>query len=161
MSDALSRSPHGPLATAPERVTSSERPRVSPLDAAILADALLLLHAAVVLFVVGGQALVLAGGIMGWRWVRNLAFRVTHLAVLLFVIAQSWLGALCPLTTWEMELRRAAGQATYGESFIAHWVGRALYYDAPGPVFTTVYSAFGALVLASWWWVPPRRRNSA
>ena len=130
---------------------------MSPPVAAVLADALLLLHAGVVLFVVGGQALVLAGGVMGWRWVRGLAFRAAHLAVLMLVVAQSWLGAWCPLTTWEMALRRAAGQATYGESFIAHWAGRALYFDAPSWVFTAVYTAFGALVLATWWWFPPRR----
>jgi len=133
---------------------------VSAQHAALLADALALLHAAVVLFVVGGQALVLAGGALGWRWVRNLVFRAAHLALLLFVIVQSWLGALCPLTLWEMQLRRTAGQATYGESFVAHWVGRALYYDAPSWVFTAAYTAFGALVLASWRWLPPRRRRT-
>ena len=35
--------------------------------AAVLADAILLLHVAVVLFVLGGQALFLLGGWRGWR----------------------------------------------------------------------------------------------
>jgi hypothetical protein len=130
---------------------------VSP---ALLADALLVLHAAVVLFVVGGQVLVLVGGLLGWCWVRSLLFRAAHLSVLLFVIAQSWLGRRCPLTDWEMALRREAGESAYGESFVAHWVGRLLYYQAPPWAFTLAYSAFGLLVLISWYWFPPRRPGS-
>ena len=73
--------------------------------------------------------------------------------------AQAWLGRICPLTTWEMALRQRAGQATYGESFIAHWLGRLLYWDAPPWVFTAAYTLFGLAVLATWWRLPPRRRG--
>ena len=62
---------------------------------------------------------------------------------------------LCPLTTLEMALRMAAGERTYAGSFIAHWLGRLLYYQAPPWVFALVYTAFGALVAAAWWLVPP------
>ena len=129
---------------------------------ALLADAILVLHLAVVLFVVGGQALVIAGGLRGWGWVRRRSFRIAHLAVIGFVVVQTWLGQHCPLTVWEQALRRAAGQAAYGESFIEHWVSRILFYQAPWPVFVATYTLFAALVLASWrWWPPrPRRRES-
>jgi hypothetical protein len=129
---------------------------VSP---ALLADALLVVHAAVVVFVVGGQVMVLVGGPLGWGWVRSLLFRVAHLVVLLVVIVQSWLGRRCPLTDWEMALRREAGQSAYGESFVAHWVGSLLFYEAPSWAFTLAYTVFGVLVLASWYWLPPRRRR--
>ena len=47
--------------------------------AAHLADAVLFLHAGFVLFVVGGQAMVLLGWYRGWRWTRGFTWRVLHL----------------------------------------------------------------------------------
>jgi hypothetical protein len=47
-----------------------------------LADAVLVLHAGVVLFVVAGLALTLVGGALRWRWVRNFWFRAAHLAAI-------------------------------------------------------------------------------
>ncbi len=134
---------------------------MSPALAALLADALLVLHWAVVLFVVGGWLWVLIGWRRGWLLARSLAFRLAHLAAIGVVAAQAWLGRLCPLTVWEMALRQRAGQATYGESFIAHWLGRMLYWGAPGWVFTLAYSGFALAVLWTWWVLPPlwRRRR--
>ncbi len=122
-----------------------------------LADAVLSLHALFVLFVVGGQVLVLLGGWRGWDWVRRLWFRLLHLAAIAVVVAQAWLGVLCPLTTLEMWLRRQAGEAGYEGSFIQHWLQYLLYYTAPPWVFIVAYTLFGLLVLASWFLVPPRR----
>ncbi|MBK6866865.1 MAG: DUF2784 domain-containing protein [Burkholderiales bacterium] len=127
--------------------------------AALFADAVLALHAAIVLFVVGGLVYVLAGHPRGWFGARSLRLRLAHLAAIGVVAAQAWLGRLCPLTVLEMWLRRQAGQLTYGESFIAHWLGRLLYWEAPGWVFTAAYTAFGLAVLAAWWWLPPDRRR--
>ena len=126
--------------------------------AGLLADAILLLHVAIVLFVVGGQALILLGGWRHWSWVRSLRLRLVHAALVVFIALQAWLGQLCPLTVWEQSLRRAAGQDSYAEGFIEHWLGRLLYVQAPWWVFVLGYSAFALLVLASWRWVPPRRR---
>ena len=52
----------------------------------------------------------------------------------------------------------AQGQPVTGEDFIAHWLGRILFYHAPPWVFAAVYSAFGLLVLWSWFAVRPGRR---
>jgi len=125
-----------------------------------LADLILVVHAGIVAFVVLGQAAILLGGALRWRWVRNRAFRFAHLATIAFVVLQTWLGALCPLTILEQHYRRLAGQGVYTESFIGHWLGRAIFYDAPWSAFVVAYSIFGALVLASWWWVPPLPRAS-
>ncbi|HXV77999.1 MAG TPA: DUF2784 domain-containing protein [Candidatus Polarisedimenticolaceae bacterium] len=120
-----------------------------------LADSVLALHAAFVIFVVVGLALVLVGGARGWRWVRNPWFRLAHLLAIGVVVLQAWLGVLCPLTTLEMRLRERAGDAVYRGSFIAHWLERLLYYDAPAWVFVVCYTGFGLLVAGSWWWVRP------
>ena len=123
----------------------------------IAADALLFLHLLFVAFVIFGLLLIFIGWWRRWRWVRGVWFRVLHLGAIGFVVLQSWLGAICPLTTWEMALRARAGDAVYQGAFIAHWMQALLYYQAPTWVFTLVYTAFGLLVCASWWWVPPRR----
>jgi hypothetical protein len=122
-----------------------------------LADAVLALHVGVVAFVVLGQLAVLAGGWLQWEWVRNPWFRATHLLLMLFVAGQAWLGALCPLTVWEQDLRAIAGEATHGGSFVEYWLSRLIFFRAPWWAFVAAYTAFAALVLASWWWVPPRR----
>lgn len=128
----------------------------------LLADAVLLLHAALVLFVLSGPLLCVLGHWRGWPVFNRLGFRLLHGAVLLVVIAQAWLGRLCPLTVWESWLRVRAGQAVYSESFVAHWVGRLLFYEAPMWAFAAVYTAFGLLVLAVWWRVPlPPQRPPA
>ncbi len=132
---------------------------MSVTTAALLADAMLALHLGVVLFVVGGLPYVLLGYRRGWRGARSLMFRLAHLLAIGIVAAQAWLGRLCPLTVWEMALRQRAGQASYGASFVAHWLGRLLYWDAPGWVFTAAYTLFGLAVLAAWWWLPPERRR--
>lgn len=131
----------------------------SPGVAALLADALLALHVGVVVFVVGLLPLVLAGGALGWHWVRGFGLRLTHLALMVFIAAQAWLGQLCPLTVWEQALRRAAGQGSYGESFIEHWLSRLLYWNAPWWVFVAAYTGFAVLVALAWWWVRPQRRR--
>ena len=132
----------------------------SPATAALLADALLALHVGVVVFVVGLLPLVLVGGALGWRWVRSFGLRITHLALIVFVAAQAWLGQLCPLTVWEQALRRTAGQGSYGESFIEHWLSRLLYWNAPWWAFVAAYTAFAVLVALAWWWVRPQRRGT-
>lgn len=133
---------------------------LSPQAAAWLADAVLVLHAAVVLFVVGGLVLVLAGNALGWGWVNGVGFRLAHLAAIGVVVAQSWLGVDCPLTTWEMRLRAAADQPVHGQGFIAFWLQRLIFYEAPAWVFGVVYTLFGLAVVLAWWRYPPRRRRA-
>jgi hypothetical protein len=131
---------------------------LSPPIAGLLADAILLTHAGVVVFVVAGLPVILIGGWRDWRWVRGRAFRFTHLALIAFIVVQTWLGQLCPLTVWENQLRQIAGHNGYTDSFIEHWLSRLLFFDAPWWVFVVAYSVFGLLVALAWWWVPPRSK---
>jgi hypothetical protein len=125
----------------------------------LLADIVLVLHVAVVAFVVGGLLLVVAGNLRGWRWVNARGFRLAHLGAILFVIAETWLGMVCPLTALETWLRAQAGAAGYGGGFIEHWLQRMLYYDVPWWVFAVGYSLFGLLVVAAWVRFPPESRR--
>ena len=115
---------------------------MTPLGYRIAADVVLAVHVAFVLFVVLGLVLTLIGGARGWGWVRNPWFRVGHLLAIGIVVAQAWLGQICRLTTLEMALRSRAGDAVYSGSFIAHWMEKLLYYQAPLWVFAIVYTAF-------------------
>ncbi|MCH8237711.1 MAG: DUF2784 domain-containing protein [Proteobacteria bacterium] len=119
------------------------------------ADVIGVVHALFVLFVVGGQALILAGWGLGWAWSRNRALRYGHLGAIAYVVVQQWLGQWCPLTIWEGDLRRMAGGQGYQAGFIADWLDRLLYYSAPGWVFTLVYTLFGALVAATFVYYRP------
>jgi hypothetical protein len=133
---------------------------MTPTTYSLLADALLVVHFAFIVFVVGGQVGVLVGGFRHWCWVRNWTFRLCHLLAIGIVIAQAWAHQICPLTIWENALRRAAGESPYAGTFVGHWVGRIVYYDAPQWVFILAYSLFGTVVLLSWVWVRPRRRHT-
>ena len=84
-----------------------------------LADLLLLLHLAFVLFVGVGGLLVL-------RWPR-LAW--LHLPAVAWGVAVEALGWLCPLTPLEDHLRALAGEAAHRGDFIARTILPVLYPD--------------------------------
>ena len=116
----------------------------------LLADAMLVIHFAFVVFVVFGFLLILVGLLARWSWVHNRAFRITHLAAIGIVVLQAWFDRICPLTIWENELRHRAGASAYTETFVEHWLHKILFYQAEPWVFTTIYTVFGALVLLAW-----------
>jgi hypothetical protein len=122
-----------------------------------LADLIVALHVLYVSFVVLGQAAILAGVTFGWRWVRNFWFRVVHLCMIAIVAAEAILGITCPLTRWEYDLRRLAGQRAGEGSFIGRLLHNAIFFDAPPWVFTTVYVAFALAVVWTLWLVPPQK----
>jgi hypothetical protein len=123
----------------------------------VLADLLLLMHVAYVAFVVFGLVLVWLGAWRRWGFVRHLWFRVAHLAAIGVVAAESMLGFVCPLTTWEDRLRLlAGGEERYEGSFLQHWLHRVLYLDVHEHAFTVAYLIFLAAVVMTFWLVPPR-----
>lgn len=132
---------------------------MSAATAALLADAVLAVHLGVVLFVVGGLLLIVIGNGLGWTFVNRPTFRLLHLAAIAVVVAESWFGIECPLTTLEAALRLRAGEPAQAGSFIGALMQRLLYIDAPGWVFTTAYTLFGVAVAAAWWRYPPVGRR--
>ena len=120
-----------------------------------IADGILVIHAAFVLFVVGGFVAILIGIALGRRFAFNRGFRLAHLAAIAFVTLETVLGFICPLTLWEAQLR---GESTDGPGFIQRWIHAWMYYDVPPWAFAPVYAIFLALVIATWWRFPPRRQ---
>jgi hypothetical protein len=125
----------------------------------LLADAVLALHVAIVLFVVGGLLLVVAGNLLSWEWVNAPWLRLIHLATIAVVAAEAWIGFVCPLTTLEMWLRSQVHGVTYQGSFVEHWLQAILFWEAPAWVFAAAYTAFALAVAAAWRYFPPRRRR--
>jgi hypothetical protein len=126
----------------------------------VLADLVVIVHFAYVLGVILGLLAILLGWLLNWQWVRNRWFRGIHLLMILIVVFQAWLGVMCPLTVWEQQLRKKAGQQTYQGDFIANWVHDTLFFEAAPWVFTLCYTLFGGLVLATLFLVKPRWRKS-
>ncbi|HZI33861.1 MAG TPA: DUF2784 domain-containing protein [Candidatus Binatia bacterium] len=124
----------------------------------VLADVVLMIHAAFIVFVVGGLVLIWVGGFRGWAFVRNLWFRAAHLAAIGVVVAESLSGVVCPLTVWEDKLRLLAGDQarSAGSSFIQDWVHRLIFFDLNERTFTIIYLGFFLAVALSLWLIPPR-----
>jgi len=121
----------------------------------MMADAVLVLHAAFVLFVVAGLAATWIGAALRRPFAFNPWFRWSHLAAIGFVVAETVLGYTCPLTIWEDGLRGN----TDGRGFIARWIHAWLYWDIPPSAFIPIYVAFGLAVLVTFILLPPRRRR--
>lgn len=126
----------------------------------LTADAVLATHAAFIAFVVLGLVAIIIGAWRGWGWVRSPWFRLTHLAAIGYVVVQAWLGVACPLTTLESRLRIAAGQDPYApDGFIAGWLRRMIFFEAPSWVFLLAYTLFALAVAATLVWAPIRWRR--
>ena len=117
----------------------------------LLADALVLLHLAFVVFVV-------AGGLLVLRWPR---VAWAHLPAAAWGVWIEWSGGICPLTPLENRLRTAGGEAGYAGSFVEHYVMPVLY---PVGLTSTVQIALGAAVLvlnlAIYGWCMRRRGDA-
>jgi hypothetical protein len=83
----------------------------------LAADLLVLIHLAFIVFVMLGGLLVLK-----WHWLSLL-----HLPTVIWGAVIEYRGGICPLTPWENNLRRLAGQEGYAEGFIEHYILPIIY----------------------------------
>ena len=127
---------------------------------ALLADAVTAVHLGIVVFMLVLIVAVPVGGALGWRWVRNLPLRLTHLAIMAYIVFNAARGELCFLTHWEWDLRAAAEQQTTTDySFIGRLLHELLFVDdVDQVVLHWIYAGVGLFVLAGIILVPPRRR---
>jgi Protein of Unknown function (DUF2784) len=127
------------------------------LWARLLADVIVVFHAAYVSFVVFGLAAILLGIAFRWSWVRNIWFRSIHLLTIGIVVGESLAGVPCPLTVWERQLRKSAGQTAYSGDFLGHWAHQLIFFRVDPRVLTVIYTLFGLAVLVAFFLAPPRR----
>jgi len=126
----------------------------------LAADIVVFFHLLYLFFTVGGEVVILLGGILRWQWVRNRTFRIIHLIAVVLVSFESLIGVLCPLTELEYTLRRTAGQYTGEEiSLVGRIIQSILYYDFPGWFFTMLYIGFGVIVILTLFIFPPDRKK--
>jgi ABC-type multidrug transport system permease subunit len=109
---------------------------------------LLILHFAVILFVVIGFLVAL---ITNHRW-----FRLIHAGLLAFITLLMILRIPCPLTV----LEEGATGESYEDSFLATWLNRIIYVEwfTPRSVFI-IDMIFAALVFSSFWWRPLKKKE--
>ena len=99
-----------------------------------LADLVLVVHLAFVLFVVLGGLLALR-----WPWVASL-----HIPAAIWGILIEYSGWICPLTPLENALRQSGGEAGYAGGFIQHYIQPLLY---PGGLTRETQIVLGTLAL--------------
>ena len=83
----------------------------------ILADVLVLLHLAFIVFVLAG-----ALWVMYQRWMAWL-----HLPAVIWAVLLEFNGWICPLTPLENHFRRLAGQEGYAGGFVEHYLIPLIY----------------------------------
>jgi len=117
----------------------------------LLADAVLLTHAAFVAFV-------MLGGLLALRWPK---IAWVHLPVVAWGAGIEFTGGICPLTPLENHLRALADQQGYAGGFIEHYLFGLLY---PEGLTRNLQLALGLLavlvnvIVYAWIW---RRHRGA
>ena len=128
----------------------------------VLADIVVFVHLLYVGYVVVGLLFILIGWPLKWSWIRNPWFRGTHLAMILIVAAEAMVSFECPLTTWEHQLRAAAGQTVHGIdvegiSFIGQMLRNVQFvgdhWEEYAPI---VFYVIAGVIVATVFLVPPR-----
>jgi hypothetical protein len=122
----------------------------------LLADLIVAIHIAYVVYVVGGLMAILIGVWRGRRWIRNPWFRLTHLLAILIVITEIILKLNCPLTTWENSARAAARQPVDGSAFMDRLLTFILIGSAPRWLINGAYFVFAIAIAATFILAPPR-----
>ena len=100
----------------------------------IAADAVMLFHFCFIAFALLGSFVVL-------RWFHVIWLHIPALAWGAWIEAS---GTICPLTPLENHFRELAGQSTYGEGFITHYLGPIIYPS--GLTRSTQFILLGVLI---------------
>ena len=115
----VARAEVGVLAIRAARVPLCDRvsANISSVRYILAADAIMAIHFLFIAFALFGSFLVL------WKpWIVWL-----HLPALAWGAYIELSGSICPLTPLENHFRDLAGQTTYGEGFITHYLGPIIY----------------------------------
>ena len=110
----------------------------------LLADLVLIVHLAFVVFVLCGGLLMLR-----WRWIAWL-----HLPAAVWAAVVEFTGWICPLTPLENWLRAQGGETSYNSDFVAQYLLPVLY---PGDLTRDLQLLLATVVVilnaAIYWWL--------
>ena len=101
-----------------------------------LADGVVVVHGAFVVFVMLGAFIALR-----WRWLVWL-----HVPAAIWGVLIEYAGWFCPLTPLENVLRARAGESGYTGDFIEHYLLRALYPSGLSPATRWVLGSIALIV---------------
>jgi hypothetical protein len=120
-----------------------------------LADLILVVHFAFVLFVI-------FGGLLALRWAR---VAWVHLPIAAYGVAVEVIGFVCPLTPLEVAFRHRGGEAGFAGGFIDHYVTAAMYPAGLTRqaqfVLAAVLVVLNVVVYTIWWTRRSRLRQRA
>jgi len=100
----------------------------------VLADLVLVIHLAFVLFVVLGGLLVLRWSRLAWL----------HIPAAVWGVLIEYIGWICPLTPLENSFRAKGGEAGYSGGFVEHYILPTLY---PAGLTRSTQVVLGSVVL--------------
>ena len=103
----------------------------------VLADAVVVVHFAFIVFVA-------IGGILAWRWPRVLWL---HVPAVLWGIGIVTIGYNCPLTPLERGLRRLGGEVPSHKGFIDQYIEGVIYPQR----YTSLLRALVAVLVVVGW----------
>ena len=116
----------------------------------LLADAVLIVHLAFIVFVALGGLLVLHWPRLAWL----------HLPAIAWGAWIEFSGWICPLTPLEVGLRERSGEATYTGGFIEHYITRLIYPEGLDRRHQIVLGVFVLVLNAGIYaWLLWRRRR--
>lgn len=116
----------------------------------VLADVVLVLHLAFILFAV-------LGGFLALRWPRAM---LLHLPAAAYAVLISFVRWYCPLTPLENRLRRAGGQSGYDTGFIEHYLAPIIYPASFGRGMQVLLGTLAlGLNVAVYTWIIVRARR--
>lgn len=122
----------------------------------VAADLIVAIHVAYVGYVVVGQLAIWLGAAFKRQWVRNIWFRLSHLAAICFVAYEALVNMVCPLTAWEGQLREMAGETPRQGSFMGRLFHDVIFLDLPEWAFDYLHIGFAILVIGTFIVLPPR-----
>ena len=107
------------------------------MDAAVVADLVMLVHLGFLLYVA-------LGGFLAWRFRRLI---VPHLAAAGWGLVSATVGIACPLTAWEDAARRQAGEQGLPRGFVDTYLTGVVY---PADRLVAAQLIVASIVLVSW-----------
>ncbi|MBM3514957.1 MAG: DUF2784 domain-containing protein [Alphaproteobacteria bacterium] len=121
--------------------------------AALLANIVLAVHGAVIVFNIFGLIAVPLGAGRGWAFVRVFWWRALHLASLAVVALQAAFGRACFLTLWQRDLEGDDA----ARPLVQGWIEDLIYWDLPMWAFAVGYATLLIYTGLLWLWVRPQR----